>query len=266
MNLPKSENTTLKQEKQIKATYKGEDYCLTISWSYHSANKNRHFSMTYNSRNSSGYSAETISTVFPEYAKYLKWHLVSSDGPMHYMGNSMYFAGNRDYDGLLKGERKVISEAHYLYANNVPKFLYKFTNRHTNDLGVIGDLLFDPRRKTKTIRTFEIFHTPSYDPTKTLSRFSLAPDTEWVNAYFEDEESIDMCIKVLQTCDTIELRNEPDIVRIGKGKEPDLQAARDSAVWPEAELEDFTEEKLKARLPALMEEFKKDIIELGFEY
>lgn len=49
-------------------------------------------------------------------------------------------------------------------------------------------------------------------------------------------------------------------------KENKLVAARSCAVWPDAELEDFTEEKLKERLPDLMKEFYDDIISLGFEY
>jgi len=49
-------------------------------------------------------------------------------------------------------------------------------------------------------------------------------------------------------------------------KEQYLQAARDCAVWPEAELKDFTKENLEKRLPALLENFKKDIEALGFTY
>ena len=49
-------------------------------------------------------------------------------------------------------------------------------------------------------------------------------------------------------------------------KEGNLDYARKSAIWDDAELEDFTEEKLMARLPGLMEEFKRDMIELGFNY
>jgi len=37
-------------------------------------------------------------------------------------------------------------------------------------------------------------------------------------------------------------------------------------VWPEAQLADFTEEKLNARLPALMKEFKKAVESIGLTY
>lgn len=40
----------------------------------------------------------------PELAPYVKWHLTSSDGPMHYLENTLYNASERDCWGLLKGE------------------------------------------------------------------------------------------------------------------------------------------------------------------
>jgi len=45
------------------------------------------------------------------------------------------------------------------------------------------------------------------------------------------------------------------VLRIGEGKEPNLAHARSCACWPDATLEDFTKEKLLARLPQLMREF-----------
>jgi hypothetical protein len=45
-----------------------------------------------------------------------------------------------------------------------------------------------------------------------------------------------------------------------------LDYARSCAVWPDAQLEDFTKEKLLARLPALMADFKTDIESFGFNY
>lgn len=41
---------------------------------------------------------------FPELAPYIKWHLCSTDGPMHYIANAVFNAGDRDHWGLRKGE------------------------------------------------------------------------------------------------------------------------------------------------------------------
>ena len=51
-----------------------------------------------------------------------------------------------------------------------------------------------------------------------------------------------------------------------KGKEIDLEAARNCAIWPEAKLEDFTKEKLEARLPQLLKDFKAAMEELNFTF
>lgn len=47
---------------------------------------------------------EEIAKAFPELAPFIKWHLVSSDGPTHYLANTVYHASERDHRGLLKGE------------------------------------------------------------------------------------------------------------------------------------------------------------------
>jgi hypothetical protein len=58
--------------------------------------------------------------------------------------------------------------------------------------------------------------------------------------------------------------------KIGEGKERQLDAARSSAVWPEATDEELTapglKERLEARLPQLMKEFQEAIESLGFVY
>jgi len=43
---------------------------------------------------------------FPELRPYLKWHLCSTDGPLHYIANTVYHASNRDHHGLLKDEKR----------------------------------------------------------------------------------------------------------------------------------------------------------------
>lgn len=49
---------------------------------------------------------EEIAKAFPELAPLIKWHLVSSDGPMHYLANTLFQASDRDHRGLLKGEKR----------------------------------------------------------------------------------------------------------------------------------------------------------------
>lgn len=39
-----------------------------------------------------------IAKSFPELAPFIKWHLCSTDGPMHYLANTLYHAGDRDLD------------------------------------------------------------------------------------------------------------------------------------------------------------------------
>jgi hypothetical protein len=56
----------------------------------------------------------------------------------------------------------------------------------------------------------------------------------------------------------------------GEGKRRDLDAARNCAIWPEATDEELTapglKERLEARLPKLMEDFKIAVESLGFTY
>ncbi len=53
---------------------------------------------------SSGMVHGDIAKHFPELAPVLKWHLCSTDGPMHYLANTQFLASDRDCHGLRKGE------------------------------------------------------------------------------------------------------------------------------------------------------------------
>lgn len=51
---------------------------------------------------------DEIAKIFPELAPLILWHLVSTDGPMHYVANTLYHASDRDHNGLQKGEVRQI--------------------------------------------------------------------------------------------------------------------------------------------------------------
>jgi hypothetical protein len=145
---------------------------------------------------------------FPELKRACAFHLCSTDGPTHYIANSLYHASDKDCWGLRKGEKRQIRN------------------------GKTGQLAW-----------------------------KLAPvnedDEECSHALYVDSDERPAGIvvyKYIPWC------------RIGEGKEPDLKAARACAIWPEASLEDFTEEKLEARLSALLAELRKIVESFGMTY
>jgi len=52
-----------------------------------------------------------IAAAFPELAHLIPWHMTDTRAPWCYNANVTYFAGNRDHNGLLKGERRPIMAA-----------------------------------------------------------------------------------------------------------------------------------------------------------
>lgn len=51
---------------------------------------------------------DDIARYFPELAGLIKWHLCFTDGPLHYVANTVYQAGDRDHNGLRAGEVRQI--------------------------------------------------------------------------------------------------------------------------------------------------------------
>jgi hypothetical protein len=73
----------------IAATVRYDDRC---------GNGHNTFSITADmSDGSGGCQHEEVARYFPELAPLIKWHLVSTDGPLHYIENTMYWLGRRGY-------------------------------------------------------------------------------------------------------------------------------------------------------------------------
>jgi len=47
-----------------------------------------------------------IAIAFPELKSLIKWHGMATDGPSAYLANTTYHAGDKDYNGLNKGEKR----------------------------------------------------------------------------------------------------------------------------------------------------------------
>lgn len=244
----------VKGEYKIKSEIRYDDRC---------GNGHKTFSITGEIRfadggGSSGCIHEDIAKYLPEYEKYIKWHLVSEDGPMQYVSNSMYVAGDKDCHSLRKGEEKIISYKKAIFFNDVP-LPYSVNNGR-----YLVPYLESLNGDYSKLEVEEVSGTGSSGGVYTRYGLKGQGVSSWHFLSFDTRQDCELFIKALQTC-KVEFVTVPDGIRIGEGKEPDLEAARHTAIWPEAELEDFTEEKLLARLPKLMQEFYKDMEELGFD-
>lgn len=60
---------------------------------------------------SAGCLHEWIGEHFPELAPLLKWHGCSTDGPLHYVANTCFHAGNRDHFGKAAGKERDLDAA-----------------------------------------------------------------------------------------------------------------------------------------------------------
>ncbi|MCK4500737.1 hypothetical protein KAU11_09565 [Candidatus Babeliales bacterium] len=188
----------------IKYTENGNIYSLIISLRYDDNCGNGHnsFAITADIRSGTRLDAcgcchDDIIKHAPKYAHLIKWHLCSSDGPMHYIANTVY---NADQHGPTKCHIKFNDEKNGL-----------------------------------------------------------------------SESSLKYCdIKKGQTI----VDSHPDLysmeIDLSTAKEADYDAARSSAIWPEATDEMLARPDLKdaldARLPALLSSFADTIELLGFTY
>lgn len=164
MNLPESK-LAKNQEKVFRKEFSDSEgrWVITAKVRFDDRCSNGHnsFSITGDLIGPRGYRVggcihEEIAKHFPELQPYLKWHLCSADGPLHYIANTTYHA-----------------------ADAIPESMWDF----------------------------------------------------W------------------------------------RDKKVDLEAARRSAIWPDATLEQLRDEEiLKNRLPSLLQEFKMAVESLGLEY
>jgi len=160
---------------------------------------------------SCGMHHDEIRKHYPSFAPYLKWHLCSTDGPTHYLANTMYHAGDKDCWGLRAGEKRQIKNGR--------------TGNPSWELTTING-------RDCTVRGISKYVDSPEQPKSPCEGLMYSP---WY--------------------------------RYGEGKEPELELARKSAIWPEATLEQLqNEELLRQRLPGLMIEFKKAVESLGFVY
>lgn len=98
---------------EIKATVRFNDHC---------SNGHQDFAITadiYEGKKNvaGGCCHDEVREAFPELAPFIKWHLCSTDGPMHYIANTLFWAkravlGRCNFDGTLDEDARKTSARH----------------------------------------------------------------------------------------------------------------------------------------------------------
>jgi len=201
---------------------------------------------------------EEVANAFPELVPLIKWHLCSSDGPLHYVANSLYHARDRDHAGVEIGA-PVKYDTRFAFVD-FPITFAEQERGFWEYLDSVGD--YD------NINVVEVPYDgrDTYDlsPNYSLTGFIKENESgQWYKAPFKSLREAEEFLEALRTHDYHYVKTPTAWC---KAVEPNLEAARNCAIWPEAELKDFTEAKLEARLPGLLKEFRSAVESLGFTF
>lgn len=215
---------------------------------------------------------EEIEVMFPELKHLIKWHLMSSDSPMHYVANTVYHAGNRDHNGRLKGEPRTWDKR--LQFGDFP---ITFAIKEKGFLDWLVAALdhradtpkTNPQRKHFTVVEVPYVARPGGSDYKFSPKYSFDDFADdWYKCPFDSESQAEEFRAAL-----LKYEGDIKIVKVassfGEGKERDFDAARSTGIWPDATDEQLSlpatelTALLEARLPQMVAEFKAAVESTG---
>lgn len=200
---------------------------------------------------------DDIRDTFPEIAHLIKWHLTGTTGPMHYVSNTCYLAGDRDCHGHAKGDPSSWEERIYFYDSPVSHAIREKFAKFISERAGSGDFRVIALEGDKTASGYK------FPPKYTFVGFGQ----KWHECPFDVREIAQ------QWADAINAgkwRIDRMATAFSEGKPRELDKARNVAVWPGATDEELSmpradlERALLARLPGLLVAFRADIEACGF--
>lgn len=213
---------------------------------------------------------EEIAKYFPEFAGLIRWHLMDTDSPMHYVANAMYHASNRA-NGYAAGEPCAwdtkVQFGEFPITFKLGKHFRAF---------LFGALEFN-RTALKTNPAYVDFKPVAVEHEKKAGdTYDFAPKytfdgfaCKWHECPFDTLAEAEEFAAAIHK---YPLREIKIVTAYSKGKERDLDAARRAACWPDATDAQLCAEPeelkaaLLARLPALVADFRADMENFGFEW
>jgi hypothetical protein len=206
---------------------------------------------------------DEIAQAFPKLAPLIKWHLCSTDGPMGYIANACYFAGDRDCWGHAAGE-----PSSFDLVMAFRGFPLEWKTRDQDFMRWLRSEQIGPENSWQTSADYEVIQIDHERDRKTFgSKWTIggAPD-KWHECPFDTEREALQFLAALQ----MGWRVLTVPTAWSEGKPRELDKARNAAIWPDATDEDLTapglKERLEARLPGLLAEFCDAVESLGFTW
>lgn len=201
--------------------------------------------------------------VFPELRPLIKWHLCSTDGPLHYPTDVLYLAGTKDCYGRRKGEPERWDHVALVGTSPIPHKLppkfWKWLQQESESID--ADILLYTDQTGPIVAIAHPREPESFSPKYTFSEFT----DKWHECPFDNVEEAQAWEEALGH-QLVTLQKRP--TAYSNGKEPELKLARSSAIWLDATDEDLKEEglekRLRDRLPALVSEFNSRMSAIGF--
>lgn len=206
-----------------------------------------------------------VAEFFPELAHLIKWHLCSTDGPMHYISNTVYSASDRDYKGKRKGEPTSFEER-VKFSNFPVTFALKSALMNFLKAKVDGEV-HSSELVVKAVTHKDSGVTGAYQYSDKYT-FTGCDNVGWADAPFGTKREAEEFAEAIIGGYTIELLP----VKFSEGKERDLNRARRVALWPDATDEELMvasselKKTLERRLPALVDDMRKDIENAGLTW
>lgn len=214
---------------------------------------------------------EEIANVFPELAPLIRWHLMSTDSPMHYVANAVYHASDRDHNGRRKGEPSAWEHVVYFGTSPVShKIKGKFSRFIKERMQADQDGGHYRNELAGEFRVTAMAHEGNskpgayqFGPKFTFAGFA----DKWHECPFDDEHTAQEWAAALNGL-RCEFASIPTAYSEGKAR--DLDAARRAANWPDATDEELSADPetlkaaLLARLPAMVAEFRTAMESAGF--
>lgn len=204
-----------------------------------------------------GASRENMLQFWPEHAAAVDYHGCSLSGPLHYIANTVYFAGKRDCFGWEPGEQRRHKES------GLP--LWKADTKRVYH---VVESLDRPAPLELHYQARVVENPMTWGPNAGLQVGDKQRDADGLHLWYIPGTALETVRSVEQPAPLV-FAFEP---LLGEGKERELDAARRAAIWPDATDEELSvpREELKAaleaRLPLVLTELKLVVERFGMTF